>query len=120
MPEEPDEEKFAGIARELGISEKDYIAALKRVPVRSEKSIRAAVKLLEFMVNYIINFEYTKFKSRTTTKVMDEELGVTTGMVDQINAKTKELEKIASKQNILALNASIEAGRAGEIGRAHV
>ena len=48
------------------------------------------VKLLEFMVNYIINFEYTKFKSRTTTKVMDEELGVTTGMVDQINAKTKE------------------------------
>ncbi len=34
LPEEPDEEKFAGIARELGISEKDYIAALKRVPVR--------------------------------------------------------------------------------------
>ena len=116
LPEEPDEEKFADIARELGISEKDYIAALKRVPVRSEKSIRAAVKLLEFMVNYIINFEYTKFKSRTTTKVMDEELGVTTGMVDQINAKTKELEKIASKQNILALNASIEAGRAGALG----
>ena len=116
LPGEADEEKFAGIARELGISEKDYIAALKRVPVRSEKSIRAAVKLLEFMVNYIINFEYTKFKSRTTTKVMDEELGVTTGMVDQINAKTKELEKIASKQNILALNASIEAGRAGALG----
>lgn len=66
LPEEPDEEKFAGIARELGIGEREYVAAVKRVPVRPEKAICA--------------------------------------------------EKIASKQNILALNASIEAGRAGALG----
>ena len=116
LPGEADEEKFAGIAKELGISEKDYLAALKRVPVRSEKAIRAAASSVEFIVNYVVLSEYKKFKSATSTKVMDEELGVTTGMVDQINAKTKELEKIASKQNILALNASIEAGRAGALG----
>lgn len=116
LPEAPDEEKFAAIARELGISEKDYIAAVKKVPIRPEKSIYAAAKLLEFMVNYIVNFEYTKWKNARTTKVMNEELGVTTAMVDSINAKTKALEKIASKQNILALNASIEAGRAGALG----
>lgn len=116
LPEEPDEEKFAGTAKELGISEREYIAAVKKVPVRPEKAILAAAKMLEFMVNYVVNFEYMKFKNRTATKVMDEELGVTTTMVGTINAKTKALEKIASKQNILALNASIEAGRAGALG----
>ncbi len=116
LSEEPDEEKFAAIAKELGIPEREYISAVKKVPVRPEKAIHAAAKLLEFMVNYVVNFEYMKFKNRTATKVLDEELGVTTTMVGTINAKTKALEKIASKQNILALNASIEAGRAGALG----
>lgn len=116
LPEEPDEEKFAAIAKELGIGEREYVAAVKRVPVRTEKSIYASAKLLEFVINYVVNFEYMKFKTATSTKVMDEELGVTTTMVGTINAKTKALEKIASKQNILALNASIEAGRAGALG----
>lgn len=116
LPAEPDEEKFAAVARELGIAERDYVAAVKRVPVRSERAIYAAAKMLDFMVNYFVNFEYEKFKNRTRTKVIDEELGVTTTMVGTINAKTKALEKIASKQNILALNASIEAGRAGALG----
>lgn len=116
LPGEPDEEKFAGIAKELGVSERDYVSAVKRVPVRPERAIHAAAKLLEFVVNYVVNYEYMKFKNQTSTKVIDEELGVTTTMVGTINAKTKALEKIASKQNILALNASIEAGRAGALG----
>ena len=37
-------------------------------------------------------------------------------MIDDIQKKTKELQGIASKQNILALNASIEAARAGVAG----
>ncbi len=116
LPEEPDEEKIAVIARELGINERDYVSAVRRVPVRSEKAIHAAAKLLEFVVNYVVNLEYMKFRTQTSTKVIDEELGVTTTMVGTINEKTKALEKIASKQNILALNASIEAGRAGALG----
>ncbi|MDE7299302.1 MAG: PocR ligand-binding domain-containing protein [Lachnospiraceae bacterium] len=116
LPEAPDEEKFAAIARELGISEREYINAVKKVPIRPEKSIYAASKLLEFIINYVVNFEYMKNKDARRTKVMEEELGDATTMVGSIYEKTKALEKIASKQNILALNASIEAGRAGTMG----
>ncbi len=116
LPESPDEEKFAALARELGIPEDEYIRAVKKVPIRPEKSIYAAARLLEFIINYVVNLEYLKHKDEKRTKVMEEELGETTTMVGSIYEKTKALEKIASKQNILALNASIEAGRAGAMG----
>lgn len=116
LPEEPDLEKFAAIARELGIKEEEYIAAVKRVPVRPEKSIYAAAKLLGYVVNRVVNMEYILYKDSSRISTVNEELDKTTRMVGDINDKTKALEKIASKQNILALNASIEAGRAGALG----
>ena len=39
-------------------------------------------------------------------------------MIDDIQAKTKELQGIASKQNMLALNASIEERKANQNIRA--
>ena len=45
LPEEPDEEKFRKIAGELSIDPDKYIKALRDVPIRSEKSIRAAAAL---------------------------------------------------------------------------
>ncbi len=116
LPNEPDLEKFAAIARELGIDEAKYVEAVKKVPVRPEKSIRAAADLLGFVINYVVNLQYVQWHDNGLSDTMKEELGKTTTMVDAINDKTKELEKIASKQNILALNASIEAGRAGALG----
>ena len=41
LPDHPDEEKFREVARELDINEDSYIAALKKVNVRSEAGIRA-------------------------------------------------------------------------------
>ena len=37
--------------------------------------------------------------------------------VEEIKLMVQDLTKISSKQNILALNASIEAARAGDAGR---
>lgn len=117
LSEEPDEEKFRGIARELGINEDAYIEAVNKVPIRSESSIRAAAKLLTDVVNQIVNLEYYKKKvNQNKYEVINEELKVTTKMIDDIQKKTKELQGIASKQNMLALNASIEAARAGKAG----
>lgn len=48
--------------------------------------------------------------------IFDEELEHATSTVNEINQKTKELEGIATKQNILSLNASIESARAGVAG----
>lgn len=117
LSEKPDETKFRGIARELGINEDAYIAAVNKVPIRSESSIRAASKLLEDVVNQIVNLEYYKKKAnQNKSHIMNDELKLTTKMIDDIQNKTKELMGIASKQNMLALNASIEAARAGTAG----
>ncbi|MBQ8326552.1 MAG: PocR ligand-binding domain-containing protein [Lachnospiraceae bacterium] len=116
LPNEPDEDKFREIAEELGINPDDYVEALRKVPIRTEKSIRAAAALLADVVNQVVNLEYMKQNSRKRLDIFDEELDTATATVEVINVKTKELEGIASKQNILALNATIEAARAGTAG----
>ena len=116
LPNEPDEDKFREIAEELGINPVDYVDALRKVPIRTEKSIRAAAALLADVVNQVVNLEYMKQNSRKRLDIFDEELDAATATVEIINVKTKELEGIASKQNILALNATIEAARAGTAG----
>ncbi|MGN1181140.1 MAG: PocR ligand-binding domain-containing protein [Suilimivivens sp.] len=116
LPKEPDEEKFRTIAKELSIDPDEYVDAVKKVPVRDEKAIRAAAALLSDVINQVVNLEYMKYTSSKKLNVFDSELAVATQTVDIINKKTKELESIASKQNILALNASIESARAGVAG----
>lgn len=116
LPKEPDEEKFRAIAKELSIDPDDYVDAVKKVPVREEKAIRAAAAMLSDVINQVVNLEYMKYTSSQKLEVFDSELAVATQTVDTINKKTKELESIASKQNILALNASIESARAGVAG----
>lgn len=116
LPTEPDEDKFREIAKELSIDPDAYVAALQKVPVRAEKSIRAAAAMLADIVNKVVNLEYMKYNNSKRLNIFDEELETATRTVDIINRKTKELEGIAGKQNILALNASIESARAGVAG----
>lgn len=116
LPNEPDLEKFEKIAEELGINPKNYVDAVLRVPVRTEKSIKAAAQLLCDTVNEMANLAYIRFKNAKQIEVIDSEMNNLTNSVKSISDKTKELETIASRQNMLTLNASIEAARAGEVG----
>ena len=116
LPEEPDEEKFRRIAKELGIDEDAYVEAVRKVPVRSEKSIRASADFLGIVVNQVVNLEYLKKQDKERLKILEEELLNATNAVEAIKNDIKKLEGISSKQNILALNASIEAARAGSAG----
>lgn len=116
LPAEPDEEKFANIARELGIDADDYIRAVKRVPVRPEKSIQAAATLLEDVINRIVKQEYMNATEYKKIKIWEEEIANATETITTIKQNTKELEAIASKQTIMALNASIETARVGAAG----
>ena len=50
---EPDEEKLAALAEELELDPNAYVRAAQKVPVRPEPSIRAAVSLLNDMVNIL-------------------------------------------------------------------
>lgn len=117
LPGSPDFDKFRELAVELSIDPDEYIAALKKVPVKSEESIRCAAELMEVMINVLVNQEYSLYKDKAKIQVIDKEIGVTTENVTQIEVMVRDLTKVSRKQNILALNASIEAARAGEAGR---
>ncbi|MCM1157183.1 MAG: PocR ligand-binding domain-containing protein [Bacteroidales bacterium] len=117
LPEEPDEDKFRTIAQELGIDPDEYIEALRKVPVRSEHSIKASAKLLGDVVNLLVNANFKNQKDSGTINKMDEDIERAANLIQEINEKSYQLDKIESKQNILSLNASIEAARAGEFGR---
>ena len=116
LPAEPDEEKFRQVAREIGVNENQYIEALRKVNVRTEKAIHASANLLGEVLNNFINAEYAKMKNRVIHEKLTKGVDETHDLVEQITLKTTELKELQNKQRILALNASIEAARAGSAG----
>ena len=116
LPNAPDEEQFRKTATELGINPDQYIEALRKVTVSTEKRIRASAELLGVIVNQLVNLEYFKHNNISRLEVLQKELEQSTKMVDTITTNTSHLKSIANKQKILSLNASIEAGRSGEAG----
>lgn len=117
LPEEPDEEKFRELAKEFGIDPDTYIEALRKIPIRTEESIRASAKLLGDVVNQLVNFEHMKTKNEKLISLLDNEIKEAVDLIHELNGKSENLAKIESKQKMLSLNASIEAARAGEAGR---
>ena len=116
LPETPDEESFRKTAKELGIDEDEYIAALNKVTISSEEKIRAATNLLELIVNQLVNLEYYKYTNTSMLHALQKKTQESASFVDVINKDTSQLKAISSKQRMLSLNASIEAARNGEAG----
>ncbi|BAK97398.1 putative methyl-accepting chemotaxis protein [Oscillibacter valericigenes Sjm18-20] len=116
LPNEPDEAYFRKIARELGINEDEYIKALHKVPIKNEKSIQASAGLLADVVNLLINLKYIENMNKKKVDVFNSELSSVTSNISSIKTNTSELEDIASMENILSINAMIEASRAGRAG----
>lgn len=117
LPKQPDIEKFKELARELDIPEDRCINALSKVSVRPEDSIQAAAHLLRELVSTLISLSYSKYKDNSKGAIVKDEIEKLTQNSEDITAKTNDLEAISKRQNILALNASIEAARAGDAGR---
>lgn len=116
LPNEPDLDKFRQVAAELGVDEKKYLNALSKVPIRSERMIRAAAGMLGDVVNQLANLSYIKSLNQAKVAMLDAELDGAYENVQKVSVKTKDLQKLAEKENILSLNASIEAARAGTVG----
>lgn len=116
LPEDPDEEKFRRVAREIGVNEDQYIEALHKVNVKTEEAIQASAGLLGQVLNHFINAEYAKKMNGKIIEKLSNGVSSTHDLVEQITQKTTELKALQNRQKILALNASIEAARAGEKG----
>ncbi|ADL04188.1 PocR ligand-binding domain-containing protein [Lacrimispora saccharolytica] len=116
LPNEPEEEKFRSTAREIGVSEDAYVEALKKVPVRSEQMIRASAQMLGNIVNQLVNLEYIKTITQKRNDVLDLQISNIQRALSEVTEKTRDLQKVASMESILSINASIEAARAGEAG----
>ena len=133
LPENPDEERFRATARELGINEDKYIKALQKVNVRTKEEIDASANLLGDVINMFVRASYTARQNSTilneltTGKIVvrnaQEGEKFTTGIsaaasqLATANDKVKLIDGFSKRQNILALNASIEAARAGDAGK---
>lgn len=73
LSSKPDYDKFIQLARELGIDQDEYLAALDKIQIRSEESIRASAYLLGRVVNLLVNSEYIKKKQANLIEQLDEE-----------------------------------------------
>ena len=117
LPEAPDEEEFRRVAREIGVNEDEYIAALKKVNVRTEEAIVASATLLGQVLNNYINAEYTEKYNGKMIARLTEGVNKCEAMVKDIRVYTDKFNSIQQRQGILSLNARIEAARAGSAGR---
>jgi len=117
LPKEPDEEAFRRVAREIGVDEDEYIKALHKVSIKPDDAIQASAELLGKVLNNYINSQYNEKYSSTMIESLSSGVEECTKLVQSIQDKTKTLNQIQSRQNILALNASIEAARAGDVGK---
>ena len=117
LPENPDEEKFRQTARELGIDEDKYIKALKKVNVKTKEQIDASANLLGDVINMFVRASYANWKNENLVGELKGGIAKAAEQIEEATDKTKEIDGYSKRQQILALNASIEAARAGDQGK---
>ena len=117
LPENPDEEKFRQTARELGIDEDKYIKALKKVNVKTKEQIDASANLLGDVINMFVRASYANLKNENLVGELKGGITKAAEQIEEATDKTKEIDGYSKRQQILALNASIEAARAGDQGK---
>ncbi len=85
-------------------------------PVQSERMIRASAQMLGNVINQLANLEYIKTITQKRNDIFDSEISKIQNSLSEVTNKTHDLQKVASMESILSINASIEAARAGEAG----
>lgn len=117
LPENPDEEKFRKTARELNIDEDEYIKALHKVNVKTQTEIEASAQLLGDVINMFVRASYATMQNQYLVTELKEGIQKAAEQLVKANDSTKQIEAFSKRQKMLALNASIEAAKAGEVGK---
>lgn len=116
LPNPPDEEKFRETAIELGINPDEYITALRKVPISTESRIRCAAELLRISVNQFVTLEYFKYLNVHQLKELKDHAEQSADLLKKANNQMAQLNEIAAMQQVIAINARIEAARSGKSG----
>ena len=117
LPENPDENKFRHTARELGIDEDKYIDARHKVSVKTKKEIEASAQLLGDVINMFVRASYATIQNQQMFSGLRDGISKAAQQIVVANDNTKQIEAYSQRQKMLALNASIEAARAGDAGK---
>lgn len=117
LPENPDEDKFRKVAREIGVDEDTYIKALHKVNIKTREQIEASANLLGDVINMFVRASYSEYKNGKIISGLKEGIDIAVEQIGSAYENTQKIAKFSNTQKILALNASIEAARAGEHGK---
>ncbi len=112
LPKTPDEDQFRATARDLGIDEDIYINALHNVSIKTMDEIESSANLLGDVINMFVRSSYHESQSDHILSKLKDGITKAVEEIEAANESTSQIAKYSQRQNMLALNASIEAARA--------
>lgn len=141
----PEESRYRKTANEIGVNEDEYVNAVNKVKITSEKNIKAAAEVLYIVANALSKIGYEQLRLKKTAEILSENFSQISATMEELaassinvtdnqyslseeinNVKTISIEinsildlikGIADQTKMLGLNAAIEAARAGDAGR---
>ncbi|HWR38555.1 MAG TPA: PocR ligand-binding domain-containing protein [Patescibacteria group bacterium] len=104
LPQPPDEEKFRRIAGEIGVDPDKYIAAVRKIRVVPEESIRAAADLLYIVANALSGMGYQRLQIMdharefgTLSHTMEQDIDDLSGRIGNITQQVESLVATSSQ-----------------------
>jgi methyl-accepting chemotaxis protein len=82
----------------------------------TENKLQTSAHFLGTIVNQLANDAYVKSLTQKRNDIFESEISQIQKCLKEVTEKTRSLQKVASMENILSINASIEAARAGDAG----
>lgn len=93
LTEEPDEEKFRAIARDMGIDEDKYIAALRKVRIVDRKQVEAAADFLFIIAGLLSQSAYDAYISKQNSSGLTSLNQALYKKVDEASSLIRHTEK---------------------------
>ncbi len=116
LTEEPDEEKFRAIARDMGVNEDKYIAALRKVKIVSREQVEAAADFLFIIAGLLSQSAYDAYISKQNNSGLTSLNQALYKKVDEASTLVKHTEKsLNSLKDAYANLGEIAKGTSAEI-----